>query len=254
MLVDTHAHLNFPQFEGDEEATIRRARKAGVGSIVNVGTNLDVSRKALDLALSHEGVYATVGFHPHDVELADAEGLKALKRLASNGKVVAVGETGLDFYRNYAPWRLQERLFRFHVRLALRTGLPLVIHSRGAEDRVMDILEAEDGIAAGGALHCFGGGPEQAKRAVDLGFHLGFGGTVTYRGAASLSVALGVPADRVLLETDCPYLAPVPHRGRRNEPAYVRRIAEFLAGRANVPVDRFAARTTENARRLFGLL
>ena len=254
MLVDTHAHLNFPQFLGDEEATIRRARKAGVGSIVNVGTNLDVSRKAIDLALHHEGVYATVGFHPHDVELADAGGLQALKRLALNSKVVAVGETGLDFFRNYAPRPLQERIFRFHIRLARQTGLPLVIHSRGAEDRVMDILEAEDGVAAGGALHCFGGGPDQAKRAVDLGFHLGFGGTVTYRRATSLSVALGISPDRVLLETDCPYLAPVPHRGRRNEPAYVRQIAEFLAGRANEPLESFAARTTENARRLFGLM
>ncbi|MDE2998834.1 MAG: TatD family hydrolase [Gemmatimonadota bacterium] len=254
MLVDTHAHLNFPQFKGDEKATIRRARKAGVGIIVNVGTNLKVSRSALDLARPHEGVYATVGFHPHDVELADADGLKALKRLASgNGKVVAVGETGLDFFRNYAPRPLQERIFRFHIRLARQTGLPLVIHSRGAEDRVMDILESEGGVAAGGTLHCFGGCPHQARRAVDLGFHLGFGGTVTYNRSTSLTVALETPPDRILLETDCPYLAPVPHRGRRNEPAYVRQIAEFLAGRANEPLDSFAARTTENARRLFGL-
>ncbi len=254
MFVDTHAHLNFPQFKGDKEATIRRARKAGVGIIVNVGTNLDVSRTALDLARSHDGVYATAGFHPHDVELADADGLKALKRLTLNGKVVAVGETGLDYFRDYAPRPLQERMFRFHIRLARQTGLPLVIHSRGAEDRVMDILEAEGGNAAGGALHCFGGCTDQAKRAVDLGFHLGFGGTVTYNRSTALSVALETPPDRVLLETDCPYLAPVPHRGRRNEPAYVRQIAEFLAGRANEPLDGLAARTTENARRLFGLM
>ncbi len=253
MLVDTHAHLNFPQFLGDEEATIRRAREAGVGSIVNVGTNLDVSRRALDLARNHEGVYGTVGFHPHDVELADPDGLNTLKRLVLNKEIVAVGETGLDFFRNYAPRSLQERVFRFHIHLARQTGLPLVIHSRGAEDRVMDILEEEDGIAAGGALHCFGGGPAQAKRAVDLGFHLGFGGTVTYKRSTSLSVAMGIPPDRVLLETDCPYLAPVPHRGRRNEPAYVRQIAAFLAARANEPLERFAARTTENARRVFGL-
>lgn len=253
MLVDTHAHLNFPQFKGDEEAAIRRARKAGVGIIVNVGTNLKVSRSALDLAQPHDGVYATVGFHPHDVELADADGLKALKRLVSNRNVVAVGETGLDFFRNYAPRPLQERIFRFHIRLARQEGLPLVIHSRGAEDRVMDILDSEGGNAAGGTLHCFGGCADQAKRAVDLGFHLGFGGTVTYNRSTSLSVALDTPPDRILLETDCPYLAPVPHRGRRNEPAYVRQIAEFLAGRADKPLDSFAARTTENARRLFGL-
>ncbi len=254
MLVDTHAHLNFPQFLGEEEAIIQRAREAGVGRIVNVGTNLDVSRRALDLALLHDGIYATVGFHPHDVELADGAGLRALKRLVSSEKVVAVGETGLDFFRNYAPRTLQERIFRFHIRLARQAGLPLVIHSRGAENRVMEILEAEGGIAAGGALHCFGGDPAQAKRAVDLGFHLGFGGTVTYKRSSSLPVAMDIPTDRVLLETDCPYLAPIPHRGRRNEPAYVRRIAEFLAGCADEPVDSLAARTTENARRLFGLV
>ena len=253
MLVDTHAHLNFPQFLGEEEATIRRAGAAGVARIVNVGTNLDVSRRALDLACRHEGVYATAGFHPHDVELADPDGLKTLGRLAGNEKVVAVGETGLDFFRDYAPRPLQERIFRFHIDLALQAELPLVIHSRGAEDRVMDILEAEGGREAGGTLHCFGGCADQARRAVDLGFHLGFGGTVTYKGSKSLRVAMGIPPDRVLLETDCPYLAPVPYRGQRNEPAYVRQIAEFMAGSTDEPLEGLAARTTVNALRLFGL-
>ena len=253
MLVDTHAHLSFPQFLGEEAATIGRARAAGVARIVNVGTNLDVSRRAVDLACRHEGVYATAGFHPHDVELADPDGLTALGRLAENENVVAVGETGLDFYRDYAPRPLQERIFRFHINLALQAGLPLVIHSRGAEDRVMDILEAEGGQAAGGALHCFGGCEGQAGRAVDLGFHLGFGGTLTYGRSTSLPVAMGIPPDRVLLETDCPYLAPVPYRGRRNEPAYVRQIAEFMAGCADEPLEDIAARTTASALRLFGL-
>lgn len=253
MLVDTHAHLNFPQFLGEEAATIRRARAAGVARIVNVGTNLEVSRRALDLACRNEGVYATTGFHPHDVELADPDGLAALSRLAANENVVAVGETGLDFYRDYAPRTLQERIFRWHIDLALQTGLPLVIHSRGAEDRVMDILEAEGGPAAGGVLHCFGGCEGQAGRAVDLGFHLGFGGTVTYGRSTSLPVAMGIPPDRVLLETDCPYLAPAPYRGRRNEPAYLRQIVEFMAGCADEPLEDIAARTTANALRLFGL-
>lgn len=252
MLVDTHAHLNFPQFDADREAVIRTAREAGVGRIVNVGTTLEVSRRAVDLAAEYEGVYATAGFHPHDVAGADGAGLRGLAGLVKAAQVVAVGETGLDFYRDYAPREVQERAFCWHIRLARETGLPLVVHSRGAEDRVLDLLEAEGGGEVGGVLHCFGGDGAQAGRGADLGFYLGFGGTVTYKKSSALPVALGVPADRLLLETDCPYLAPVPRRGRRNEPAYVRYVAEFLAAQAGEPLQALAERTTANAARLFG--
>ena len=253
MLVDTHAHLNFPQFSGDLDRVVQNAKEAGVARIVNVGTNLEVSRQAAALAEQHEGIYATAGFHPHDVETADAQGLKALPDLLSHERIVAVGETGLDFYRDYAPHDLQERVFHHHIRLALETGLPLVIHSRGAEDRVLDLLEAHRAGEVGGVLHCFGGDWEQAKRAVDLNFYLGFGGTVTFRKSSSLPVALKTPKERLLLETDCPYLAPVPYRGRRNEPAYVRVVAECLARERGEEVDRVLYRTGQNAFRLFGL-
>lgn len=253
MWIDTHAHLNFPDFDGDREGTIRKARAAGVAWIVNVGTNLEVSRHAVALAAEHADVAAAAGFHPHDVEQADARSLSALDELVRSGAVVAVGETGLDFYRDYAPHDLQEEVFRWHVRLGVETGLPLIVHSRGAEDRVLDLLEAEGASSTGGVLHCFGGDEARARRAVDLNFHLGFGGTVTFRKSTSVGVALTVPEDRLLLETDCPYLAPVPERGHRNEPAFVRHTAEFLARAAGEPLEALAARTTQNAVRLFRL-
>ncbi len=253
MLVDTHAHLNFPQFSEDRDAVIQNARQAGVTRIVNVGTDLEVSRQAVALAELHEEVYATAGFHPHDVEKADEPSLEALSELAIHEKVVAVGETGLDFFRDYAPRDLQERVFRRHICLAREAGLPLVVHSRGAEGRALDLLEGEGAGDVGGVLHCFGGNAEQAIRGVGINFYVGFGGTVTFKKSSSLPVALGTPPDRLVLETDCPYLSPAPHRGGRNEPAYTRHVAECLADAAGEPLERLAARTTENALRLFGL-
>ncbi len=253
MLVDTHAHLNSPQFSKDRDGVIQNARKAGVTRIVNVGTTLEVSRRALALALAQEGVYATAGVHPHDVAQVEERSFTALPGLLLHEKVVGVGETGLDFFRDYAPREVQERVFRRHIRLARETGLPLVVHSRGAEARVLDLLEVERADEVGGVLHCFGGDLEQAKRGVGLNFYLGFGGTVTFKKSSSLSVALQVPPDRLVLETDCPYLAPVPHRGRRNEPAYVRCVAQHLAQEEGVPMERVSERTTQNALRLFRL-
>ena len=192
MLVDTHAHLSFPQFESDCETAIADARDAGVLTIINVGTDLEVSRRAAALAECHRGVYATAGIHPHDVERATPDGLAALAELLDHDRVVAVGETGLDFYRDYAPRELQEQTFRRQIGMAQERGLPLVVHSRGAEAQVAQILEAEGASDVGGVLHCFGGGPEEARRGLDLGFHLGFGGTVTFRNSTSLGLALEV--------------------------------------------------------------
>ena len=212
MLIDSHAHLMFPQFSGDLDELLVRARAAGVGQIVNVGTNLETSRAAIAMAETHDTVFASAGFHPADSEKADASSLKKLPDLLARRRVVAVGETGLDFYRNYAPREVQERAFRVHIRLACEMGMPLIIHSRAAETRVLDILEAEGGSKVGGAMHCFGGNAAEARRAVDLNFHLGFGGIVTFKNSHALKVALGVPVERLILETDCPFLAPVPKR------------------------------------------
>jgi TatD DNase family protein len=253
MLVDTHAHLTFPQLADDRAATICRAQEAGVSRIVDVGTNLRLSRQAVTLSAAEPDVYATVGIHPHDVEMAGPEDLGALAGLIAEGGPVGVGETGLDFFRDYAPHDLQERIFRWHLRQAVAHELPLVVHSRGAEDRVLDIVAEEIPDGAAGVLHCFGGDLAQALRGISLGFHIGIGGTVTFKNSGSLDIALGVPRDRLLLETDCPYLAPVPHRGKRNEPAFVRDTAEFLASRADEALSTLAAQTTQNACRLFKL-
>ena len=253
MLVDTHAHLSFPQLLKERKDVIARSIEAGVIRIVDVGTNLDMSRAAVEGAHKYPSVYASAGFHPHDSEVADEAGMKVVQDLLREERVVAVGETGLDFYRDYAPHDLQESLFRGHVELALETGLPLILHSRGAEDRVIEILDETGAGRVGGVLHCFGGTTRQAIAAIEIGFHVGLGGTVTFKNSGSMEVALGIPRDRLVLETDCPYLAPVPHRGKRNEPAYVYDIASSIAERAETTVDAIAGETTRNAERLFKL-
>jgi TatD DNase family protein len=251
VLIDTHAHLSYPQLAQDQEAVIRRAVEAGVTRIVDVGTNATTSRSAVASAECHPEVFASAGFHPHDAESADERGLEDVRSCLNGPRVIAVGETGLDFFRDNAPHDLQESLFRQHIALAVEHNLPLIIHSRGAEDRVLDILQEKGAGAVGGVLHCFGGDAEQASRAVEIGFYLGFGGTLTFKKSTSLEVARSVPADRLLFETDCPYLAPVPFRGKRNEPAYVKNIAEFLAEASACSFDDLARQTTENAARLF---
>lgn len=252
VFVDTHAHLCFPQFDEDRLPTIERALDAGVTRIVDVGTNLERSLQAIDLARDIEAVHATVGVHPHDVVDA-SEDIAAFEALLSAPEVVAVGETGLDFFRDYAPHDLQERLFKAHIRMALDHDLPLVIHSRGAEARVMDILEKEGNGTVRAVLHCFGGSMAEATEACARGYFLGFGGTITFKKSDRLDVALSIPEDRIILETDCPYLAPVPHRGGRNEPAYVRDVAEVLAGARGQSLATLARVTTENALTLLGL-
>lgn len=253
MLVDTHAHLTYPQLAAERAEIVRRAETAGVTRIIDVGTTAKTSGVAVESAASEEGVFASVGVHPHDSESADVAGLDEIRSYLGLEHVVAVGETGLDFFRDYAPHDLQEQLLRTHIDMAIAAGLPLILHSRGAEDRVIEVLMETCAGSVGGVLHCFGGSVEQAARAVEAGFHLGFGGTVTFRNSESLQVAVSIPENRLLLETDCPYLAPVPFRGKRNEPAYVRHIAEFLAEAMSIPLDDLAKRTTDNAVALFNL-
>lgn len=253
MLVDTHTHLSFSKFDQDLQAVLARANDVGVTRIVDVGTNLETSLKAVALSESVDGVFASVGFHPADSDKADAHSLSQLPALLKKEKVVAVGETGLDFYRDYVAYDIQEQSFRAHIRLAKDFGIPLIIHSRAAEERVLEVLEEERAQDVGGVLHCFAGNACEAQRALDLNFHLGFGGIVTFKNSAALAVALSVPMHRLLLETDCPFLAPVPKRGKRNEPAYVLHVAEYLAEHGDVAFDQLCQQTTANAVALFGL-
>ena len=253
MLIDTHAHLDLPQFDDDREAVIHRAQDEGVGAVINPGIHLESSRAAVHLAEGHDAIYAAVGVHPHDSETFDGRALEHLAPLSLHPKVVAIGEVGLDYYRDYAPREVQERVFREQIRFARELNKPLIIHSRAAEDEVLRILEQEGGRAVRGILHCWGGTLEQARRACSLGFLLGFGGTITFKKSDRLKVALELGIENIVLETDAPYIAPVPHRGKRNEPAFVKLVAEKLAEAAGCAREEVERITGGNASALFGI-
>jgi TatD DNase family protein len=250
-LIDTHAHLCFPQFDADRDEVVARAVESGVVRILDVGTDTETSQKALWLAERYDAVWATVGFHPHDVRRMTPEGIETLRGMATSRKVIAIGETGLDFYRDYAPRDLQILAFRAHVRLARDLGLPLIVHDRDAHSDVMAILHEEGASEVGGVLHCFTGDHGMAEQAAAIGFAVSFGGSLTYKRSETLPVALAVPISWILLETDAPYLTPVPHRGKRNEPMFVRYVAERLAEAKGLSFDRVAEITTRNAIRMF---
>jgi TatD DNase family protein len=257
MFVDSHAHIDGEEFDADRDEVVARARAAGVGAILNVGTGDPHSgslERAVEVAESYEGVYAAVGVHPHDARLYDEEAERRLLALTGRGgRVVAWGEIGLDYHYDNSPRDVQREVFARQLRLAREAGLPVVIHSREADEETVEILRAElgDGGRAG-VLHCFGGGPRMAKAALELGFYISFAGNVTFKKAEALrEVALTVPPERLLVETDCPFLAPVPHRGRRNEPAHVVETARFLAALRGVGAEELGRVTSENFRRLF---
>lgn len=255
VFVDTHAHVNDAQFDADRDAVLARAREAGVTRIVTIGYNRATIPSALALADRHEALYAAIGWHPHDAAACAEEDLAWVERLArEHGKVVAIGEIGLDYYRDWAPRDAQRAMFRQQLALARRLGLPVILHCRDAYADVLEVLRDEGAGEIGGVMHCFTADWETAKAFLDLGFYLGIGGVVTFKtGAAVREVVQKAPLDRLLLETDCPYLAPVPHRGKRNEPAYLRHTAEVVAEVRGMAVEDVAAATTENAMRLFRL-
>jgi TatD DNase family protein len=253
-LFDTHAHLHFPEYADDRAAVLARARAAGVGEMVTVGTDLATSEAAIALASAEPGVWASVGVHPHDAATADAAALAGIEDLARAPRVVAIGEIGLDFFRNLAPRDVQLETFRRQLDLARRAMRPVIIHCRDAHAETLDILgEARVG-ELGGVMHCFSGDVEVARRCLDLGLVISLAGPVTYRNARALpDVARFVPADRLVLETDCPFLPPEGHRGQRNEPAHVRLTAARVAALRGESLAEVAAATSRNARALFRL-
>ncbi len=254
VLVDTHAHLIDKAFDPDRRGAVERAIEARVRYVISMGSCLESSRRTADLAVSYAGVHAAVGVHPSEVGGADERTIKGLARLLDSPKVAAVGEIGLDYYREGAPRKLQRRWFREQIRLAVEARKPIAVHCRDAAEDVLSILEEERAWRAGGVIHCFTGGAGEARRFLDMDFHLGAGGAIAFSRSEELrEVFAGVPMERVLLETDSPHLAPPPHRGGRNEPAYLVRVAETLAELRGVPVEEAARATTENARRLFGV-
>jgi TatD DNase family protein len=246
-LVDSHCHLDDAQFDADREAAIARARAAGVTTLLAIGTGNGPPdlEAALRLAERYEGFYATVGVHPHDAAKADEPAFARLAELAAHPKVVALGEIGLDYHYDLSPRDVQRRVFARQLELAAAAGKPVAIHTREAWNDTMDILRTQG--TRTGIMHCFTGDASQAEQALALGFHLAFGGVLTFPKAESVREAARItPLDRLLIETDCPYLAPVPHRGKRNEPAFLPEIARRLAEVRNTTVDAIAAATSDN--------
>jgi len=250
-LVDTHVHLLSRQFDHDRKSVIERAFEAGNEFLVEVATDLPASERAIKLTRDFDGVCASVGVHPHDAKTVDDKTLRRLEELADDARVVAIGEVGLDFYRDLSPRDVQKRVFAELIALAKKKNLPLIVHIRNAYGEALDIIEAEGAAEVGGVLHCFAGDAASANRAIGLGFFLGFGGTITYEKSASRRLISTLPLEYVVLETDCPYLTPEPHRGKRNEPAYVRLVLEALARLTKTPREKAEELTTHNARELF---
>ncbi len=252
-LIDTHAHLDSSQFAADRQETIARARENGIEYMVTVGTDLDSSRVNAKIAREHPYIFAAAGIHPHDAPTATEEAMAELRNLiCGEPKIVAVGEIGLDFYRDRAPRDDQRQAFRRQIRLALEVGRPIIVHDRDAHEEVVRILREEKAAEVGGVLHCFSGDLAMARDCMDLGFYISFPGTITFPKNEELrAVVSGIPIERLLIETDCPYLSPQPHRGKRNEPAYVRHTAEAVAAIKGLSVADIARITTFNACRLF---
>lgn len=254
MLIDTHAHINATQFESDLEEVIARAKDEGVSTIVVVGFDRATITKAMELIEIYDNIYATIGWHPVDaIDMTD-EDLEWIEGLASHPKVVAIGEMGLDYYWDKSPKNIQKEVFRKQIALAKKVKLPIVIHNRDATADVVEILKEEGASEVGGIMHCFTGSYEVAKQCMDMNFYISFGGPVTFKNAkVPKEVATKIPLDRLLVETDCPYLTPHPFRGKRNEPSYVKLVAEQIAELKGITFEELAQQTSDNARKLFDI-
>jgi len=273
MFIDTHCHLDFPEFDADRDEVIKRAKNEDIGYIINIGSSLLGSKKALELSRQHNFIYATVGLHPHEADKFNDEIKASIEKLAREDRVVAIGETGLDYYKNYSKTENQKTLFRYLVKLAKDLGLPLVIHSRQAQEDTLKILNEVLPIKV--VVHCFSGDENFLKKCLDLGFFISFTCNITYPAKPSNSgrdpagvnniiqrdkkakdlrtLVKLTPLDRLMLETDAPFLPPEGFRGKRNEPAYVKFLAEEIANIKEVGLEEVAGITTDNARRFFNL-
>lgn len=252
MFIETHAHLYFDKFDDDREAVIQRAFDNGIEKIINIATDVESARKCIELAEQYKQLYAAVGMHPNDSAKLDDNRLAELRALSAHEKVVAIGEIGLDFYWDTCPVATQEKAFRTQIAMAKELEMPIVIHNRDAGRAILDVLKSEgtDGLAA--VFHCFSEGIDIAREIVELGFHLSFTGNLTFKKSELPAVAAEIPLNRLMLETDCPFLSPEPRRGRRNEPAHVVYVAEKLAEIKGLALSEVAAATTANAEKFFG--
>jgi TatD DNase family protein len=264
-MIDAHCHLNFAAFEKDLDEVIKRANEKGVNEIINVGSSLDASKKAVELAQKYDSCFATVGIHPHHADKLEKNWEEKLEKLAKNKKVVAIGETGLDYYfyetNGITDKKLQFELFEKQILLAKKLNLPLMIHNRQAADDILNVLEKYKSslLNPPGMFHCFSGTFEVLKKALNLGFYIGFDGNITYKGLAKGETTLlsdlvkETPIERIICETDAPYLPPVPHRGERNEPSYVIMVADSIGQIKGISAQEVIEKTTINAHTVFRL-
>ncbi|MFC7370827.1 TatD family hydrolase [Fictibacillus iocasae] len=253
-MFDTHAHLNAHQFQEDREEVIQRALDEGVEKIVVVGFDEQTIKDALALAEEYDFIYAAVGWHPVDaIDMTD-EHLAWIEELAAHPKVVALGEMGLDYHWDKSPAEVQKEVFRRQIQLAKKVKLPIIIHNRDATQDVVDILREEDASEVGGIMHCYGGSLETAQQCMEMNFYISFGGPVTFKNARKVKeVAKEIPLEWLLIETDCPYLSPHPLRGKRNEPSYVKYVAETLAELKEIHLEELIKKTSDNAHRIFNI-
>ena len=257
MSIDTHAHIDVADYDEDREAVIQRARESGVQYMVNIGCDVESSYRSMELSEQYDFIYATAGVHPHDVKSIDADTYTHLRQLLLHPKVIALGEIGLDYFKNYSPQDEQRTHFRKQIQLAREMNKPIVIHSRDANEDIIAILSEfypKDPTAHSGIFHCFSGDQELADKALEMGFYISFSGSVTFKKSDGLrDVAKTIPADRLFAETDCPYLTPAPHRGKRNEPAYVNFTAERLAEIRGLKIEDVERTMALNFFELFGI-
>lgn len=256
LLVDSHAHIDARIYNKDRDQVIARATEAGVRFIINAGLDLESSTASLKLAQQYAGVFVAIGFHPHNAAKMKDGDLDKLAQLSQESEVVAIGEIGLDFYRNLSPREAQIEAFEQQLELAQRVNLPVIIHCRNAQDEVFAILSQWARRQRGnplGVLHCFSGDRELAERYIALGFFISFAGPVTYPSSSAAEIACDIPLDNLLIETDCPFLAPVPHRGKRNEPAFLPLVAERIGQIRGLSLEEVAENTAQNTLRLFRL-
>ena len=252
MLIDTHSHVNDAAYLDDYETVIENARKESVNQMIVVGFDEPTIKRAMELVEQYEGLYAVIGWHPVDAIDCTPEHLAWIEELSSHEKVVAIGEIGLDYHWDKSPKDVQQQLLRTQVQLAKRVKLPIVIHNRDATEDIIRILKEEGAEEVGGIMHCFGGSLETAQICMNMNFYISIGGPVTFKNARKLQeVVRQLPLGRLLVETDCPYLTPHPHRGKRNEPKYVKLVAEKIAELKSCTYEEIAQATTENAKKLF---
>ena len=252
MLFDTHAHLDDKRFDDDRDELIRGLPERGVSRVITPGIDVDSSKKCVDLADKYDIVYAGVGIHPHEASKLEDNYLDQLRTMAQNKKVVAIGEIGLDYYYDFSPRDIQKQRFIEQIELAAELKLPIIIHNRDSHEDMLNILREHKDLINGGVMHCFSGSWEMAKIVLDLGLYISLAGPVTFKNAKKpVEVAKNVPLDRLLIETDSPYLTPVPYRGKRNDPGHVALVAEKIAEIRGITVEEVGRMTTENALNLF---